>query len=101
MTTKILKCEKETVFKVDSYDLEAFIKEATGHEYETVYNEEWSNDSQHRFILDGKMNQWEKNDWETFKSTGKQELYHLRTILNGLCSEKQIEAGTYLITVCW
>lgn len=96
-----LKCVTETIHSVSDYDLETFIREQTGHSYEIVPNEEWGNDSQHRFTLDGKLDEWNVKDWEAFKSTGEQKNYQLRTILDGLCADGKLAAGTYLINVSW
>lgn len=97
----VLRCETETVHKVDVNDLETFIQAVTGHTYECVPNEEWGNDSQHRFNVDGKMQDYQKEDWESFKKTGKEESFNLRCILEGLVADGHLAAGTYLITVCW
>jgi hypothetical protein len=96
-----LKSVTETVIKVQYYDLEEFIDQVTGHAYEVVASEEWGNDSQHRFAVDGKLSDYEQDEWDNFKKTGECGTYFLRTILNGLCSEKKIAPGNYLITVCW
>lgn len=96
-----LKKTTETVHNVEVDDLESFIKAVTGHRFECVPNEEWSNDSQHRFAIEGALDDYERKNWELFKSTGKPELFMLRTVLEGLCVEGHIPAGTYLINVCW
>lgn len=101
MKKPALKLVTETIHKVDSYDLEEFIEKVTGHTYEIVASEEWSNDSQHRFTVEAKLDKWNKEDWNTFKATGEAECYRLRAILNGLCADGHIPAGNYLVTVCW
>lgn len=97
----ILRCETETTHKVDVYDLETFIEAVTGHTYECVPNEEWSNDSQHRFDVDGEMADYQLKCWESFKNTGAEETFCLRAILEGLVKDGHLTAGIYLITVCW
>lgn len=98
----VLECVKETIIKVNVYDLEDFIEKKTGHTYECVPNEEWSNDSQHRFNIDGEMDSWRSEEWNAFKMNGHTTgSYLLRTILTGLCAEKHIEPAIYLITVSW
>jgi hypothetical protein len=97
----VLRCETETIHKVDVYDLETFIQAVTGHTYECVANQEWSNDSQHRFSVDGKMLDYEVEVWEKFKRTGVEESYILRNILEGLVMDGHVPSGTYLITVSW
>lgn len=104
MATKkkpVLKSETETIIKVQYFDMDEFIEEATGHTYEVVASEEWGNDSQHRFAIDGKLGDYEQKEWDQFKKTGECGTYFLRTILNGLCADKFIKPGNYLISVCW
>lgn len=96
-----LKCERETLLTVEYHEMERFIKECTGHDAEIVAIEEWGNDSQHRFRVDGKLEMYEKKDWTKFKETGEASTFGLQAILNGLCSEGKLDKGTYLITVCW
>ncbi len=100
-TRPVLRVSTVTIHTVDVYDLEAFIKAVTGHTYECVPNEEWGNDSQHRFEVDGEMPDYQQKDWENFKRTGKQESFRLRSILEGLVKDGHLAAGNYLITVCW
>lgn len=96
-----LKCKTETVHTVELNDLEQFILEKTGHAYEIVPNEEWSNDQQHRFEISGYLHSYQNTDWNLFKVSGMQGRYQLRTILNGLCSDGHLEKGIYLINVSW
>ncbi len=103
MDKPVLKCSIETVISVDMYNLETFLEKATGHTYEIQSGEEWGNDTQHRFKIDGTLNEWEQNEWDTFKA-GKEKpeaTYKLRTYLSGLCKEGFIQAGTYLITLSY
>lgn len=96
-----LKCKTETVKVVEVDDLQQFIKQTTGHEYEIVPNEEWGNDQQYRFVVNGRLLDFHQKDWDTFKSTGAQEQYRLRAILEGLCADGHLEAGIYVIDVSW
>jgi hypothetical protein len=97
----VLRCETVTVQTVDVYDLETFIHAVTGHSYECVPCEEWGNDSQHRFEVDGKMADYQQKTWDKFKKTGDNETFSLRAIMEGLVKDGHIQAGTYIITVCW
>lgn len=96
-----LKCKTETVNVVEVDDLEQFIKETTGHAYEIVPNEEWGNDEQHRFEIDGKLEDYQSAEWREFRRTGEQKQYRLQTILNGLCADMYLESGVYVINVSW
>lgn len=93
----MLKYTEGTIFCVEYMDLEKFILEETGHEYELLPNEEFRNDSVYRYRI-GPSN---SPDWERFKTTGEQVPFLLRDILKGLCSEGKVPIGNYLICVCW
>lgn len=99
-----LKARTESVHFVDSNDLEEFIKAHTGQCYDCVCSEEWSNDSQHRFTVKpfGEYSEYVQKKWAEFKAGGRdEESYVLSAILDGLCNEGKLAAGTYVITVCW
>lgn len=96
-----LKVKTETVHTVELNDLEQFILEKTGHAYEIVPSEDWSNDQQHRFEVNGYLHSYQNRDWNLFKVAGNQMNYQLRTILNGLCSDGHLEKGIYLVNVSW
>jgi hypothetical protein len=97
----VLKTKKESALIVDHNDLEKFILQCTGHEYECLSGEEWGNDSQHRFTVESKMNEYDIEEWETFKLNGSTECFKLGYILDGLCKDGFLKAGNYLITVSW
>ena len=103
MTTPkpVLRCETETIHKVEYHELDSFIQAVTGHYFECVPNEEWGNDSQHRFDVDGDLSEYDQKEWDKFKKTGEQQLFGLRTVLDGLVKDGHLTAGVYLITVCW
>lgn len=102
-----LKSTTETVIKVHSNDLDKFIQEITGQkDYECVAAQEWENDSQHtftvNFTVDGKIDDfYGKTDWDKFKEGKISGEFMLGTILNGLCADKHIPPGKYLIIVSW
>lgn len=97
-----LKFQTKTYLMVEYYVLEQFIKEETGFSYEIAANEEWSNDSEHTFVINGEpLDEWNQKDWLMFKTTGRQKNYILRSILEGLCVEGKIPSGTYLVSVQW
>jgi len=99
----ILRCKTETVINVDMYDLESFIKEVTGRTYEIQAGEEWGNDSEHRFKIDGKMQTWQADDWASFKAgtMKRSATLKLRAYLEGLCADGHIQPGTYIISVSY
>jgi len=85
-------------FCVEYRDLEQFILEETGHEYEIIPNEEFRNDSVHRYRVHADL---KTHYWEEFKTTGEQKPFNLDEILLGLCADGKISAGNYLICVSW
>lgn len=102
MSTPKLKSTTETVIRVEYYDLDSFIQQITNQDFECVAIEEWENDSEHRFIVSGKLTTMDLNSWGLFK-TGKLSggVMPVYCILNGLCLDGHIPAGTYLIRVSW
>jgi len=57
-------------------------------------------DASYRFIVDGKVNQFEDKRIKELKD-GKFGNPSNRAILNKLCKEGHIDAGEYLIMVSW
>ena len=87
----------ETTYRCDYNALDIFVKEVTGHDFSSWETEEWSRDSYNRFVVNGELDKHDKKVWENFKKSGKNELYTLRAILNGLANEGRIQTGIYLI----
>lgn len=91
-----LKTERKTYICVCDYELEAFIKEKTGHEFCIVSNVECGNDTELSYRVGPNT---DLDDWNEFKETGSG--CYLPKILDGLCTDGLIDAGDYLITVSW
>lgn len=89
--------KKKTVFEVEYHELEQLIHEKLGWEdYDFVAAEECDNDSSHSFSVNGDV------DEDEITSLEKGEyLYHNQAILDYLCKLGHIEAGDYLVEVCW
>lgn len=104
-----LKSKKETIITVDYGDIDAFIAEKYPFlkGYEIQQGEEWGNDSQHRFIVSGKIMDYDREDWEEIKNSKdakemrKNTEYRAELILNMLVADGHLEAGKYIIDVCW
>lgn len=96
-----LKISTKTYHEVDAYSLSAFIKEVYGHNFEFVADQECGNDSSHTFEVSRK-NSFEDlvDDMIAFKDNGKYA-FMAGPILNDLCDQDLIPAGTYLISVSW
>lgn len=103
-----LKCEIETVYTVDYRDLEEFVKNIYGGDYEFVAVQECSNDTDHKFTVDGKMclssseklNEYKRKDAEKIRS-GQYPNYCNNLLLDCLVVDGYIQPGTYLIQVSW
>lgn len=74
-----------------------------GHqEYSFVATEECGNDSDHKFSIDGELDEWDIESID--KVIAEKNFVHTPSnyaMLNYLCSKGVIEAGDYLIRVCW
>lgn len=93
-----LKVKKETVvFIVDSFDLEKFIQEKLDPEYDMSDVEEFGNDSYHLYDVDGVYMPHDPSRKNFYRRSSTR----LGDILDILCAEGHIEAGKYLVSVCW
>jgi hypothetical protein len=96
-----LKVEKKTVFKVDYGDLDDFISEVYGHEYEIVADEELSNYSSKEYHVEQEeLDDYDMNSLRKFTEEGKGQ-FNARLILTDLCNKGLIETGDYIIDVFW
>lgn len=96
-----LKHTKEVKIIVDYNDLEAFIEEIYGHEYEIVSMEEWNNSESHTFNIKGERIDDYNMKYITFLEKGNPKQYSLRVILIDMCNNGYIEEGNYLINISW
>jgi hypothetical protein len=64
--------------------------------YECVAEEEWGNDESHSFNVDGKVDEYSKE--EIIKGNLS---FQLHGILDWMAAEGVIEKGTYKIDICW
>lgn len=95
-----LGIKTKTVHAV-SYDaLERLIQEVYGHDYQMIASEEWGNDSQHEFVLDGKNDEWDQGHVADFMA-GKLTSFGTHAILNDLVKKGRLAPGTYLVDVSW
>lgn len=92
---------EEKVFKVDYNDLDQFIKEEYGVEYESAAYEEWSNYQSHeKTVQKEELDEFETKELENFKG-GKPKHYMIGTILKDLVNRDRIPEGDYVISVFW
>ena len=85
---------------VEVGDLERFVKETYNVPCDVIAMEESSNGSNLRFLIDGKIESWEVPTLYNFLQ-GMYEPYCTRLILNKMCQDGHIPAGTYIIPVFW
>ena len=96
----ILTCKKQVVLKVNYNDLDTFVEAVTGHSLDFVATQECGNDSDHEFVITGNVDKWAREAYEKH-CKGDTQCYSARYILDCLCADGHIEAGTYLVSVCW
>ena len=97
----MLKYKEIKYFEVDYDDLDDFISEQYGREFEIVADQELMNDvSKTVTIKKSVLNQWEQKDLEEWKLTGRKN-WMLYTLLTDLCNRDLIPEGEYLINISW
>ena len=100
----MLKGNKKTVTELEYYQVDTAITDfllskgfskkdmtCSREGYVICAENEWSNDSEHSFDVEPEV----LEDQTTLKYVSTNE------ILNWMCAEGKIEAGEYLINVCW
>lgn len=98
----ILKCKKETVFSVEYYDLDKFIKDEFGFdEFEVVAIEELNNDSVKSIIVNGNLYEWDEKDIKNILESKEPKMYRTGLLMNYLCKIGKIQPGKYIIKVSW
>lgn len=101
-----LKCETETINKIDAHDLNNFVSYVWENRFKKqpvdccIYLEA-PNDSTHYFNVNPVIDKWDEKCIEEFYRCGSIEYYSMGKILNLLCMEGHIEPGRYLIQVSW
>lgn len=96
-----LKCKKKTVIEVDCFDLERFINEVYGHNFEILCDLECANDSCRTMsIKKGKMTKYDLADVGKYKEIGEGS-YLLHQLMDDMCARDLIEEGDYVIEISW
>lgn len=97
------RLEYETVstptYRVGYSAFNQFVQEYFGQEYHFVADQECGNDSTHEFYVTEGENFFEE-DIKQFEETGKYR-YLAGSILEYLCFNEEIPAGTWIVEVCW
>ena len=90
-----LECEKATVFKVDYNDLDEFLSEVYGIQFEIVAEEELNNYSDKSITVES-----EQMD-EYWQARFKEGRYDTRSLMNQACYDGLLEPGEYVIHIFW
>ena len=69
--------------------------------FEMVANGEWYNDTCYQFTVNGKINEYDEDDAEEFRRSGKPGDLSNGAVLNILCADGWLEPGDYIVEVCW
>lgn len=91
-----LTTKKYEVIEVDQYDVDALIQEHFGHEFSISADQELNRDGVKKFVIDGKVGEYERSKIERFKADGSGS-WLAGALLNQLAADGLIENGTYLI----
>lgn len=92
----------ETIYSVDSYDFDKFVKEKLGQHFDFVAASECSNDSQHKFTVKEEIGDYSLREAEKFIEKGwPGGWFDAGDVLSALMLKGHIEPGTYIISVCW
>lgn len=96
-----LKTTTRTVIEVDEYDLNKFISDEYGHDFECVADQEWDNDQSHLIEIEKTpLDSVAEQKVTKFRETGRYS-WSLYALLQDLCNCDKLSPGSYLITVRW
>jgi hypothetical protein len=97
--------KKIMVYEVSYKDVEEFLRSCfpwLDKDFSIITNEEWSNDSDHTFVVRKQLSDYEINQINRIKNgESRFEMYSTGTLLNKACADGFLKPGEYLITVCW
>lgn len=88
---------KVTYIEMDYDEVDRIISDAYGINYEFVASEEAHNDSSHALLVEAEP----LDEYDQSKLDRKDFHFMARSLLCDLCYQGKIEAGNYLINVCW
>jgi hypothetical protein len=92
---------KQVVYTADYGEVEKWIEEVYGHEFEIVAQDELSNDSTLSVEVQGSgLDRWSQAHMEAFATTGVAEM-RTWAVLEDMCTKGLLEPGTYVIDVGW
>jgi len=102
MAQKLLTGTVKTIIEVDYHDVDKAVNEffklkGIEGKCECVPDNEWSNDSSHSFNIAPELPS--KDDEERIRSCHLS--WRIGAILDWMCAEGHIDAGEYIIDICW
>lgn len=92
-----LKYREKVIREVDYHNLDDFISEVFGIEYECIAYEEWGNSQSHLFEVTPK----ELDEYDQDKIEEGDYHHILSGLLDEACHRGLLEPGEYLIDVYW
>jgi len=95
-----LNIKTEIVHAVTDFELERFISCFLDDDriYDIAQREHIKHDAARRYTVSPMLTPWDVGAWAKFKVRDDKSTLLLHTILNGLCSEDLVPAGTYVVT---
>lgn len=97
-----LEMTVKTVFEVDYSDLDNFIEEVYGHQYEIVGAEECGNYCSKTYnIKKEALDDYDVKRLNEFIANGKYQYLSPNVLLTDCCNRDLIPAGEYLIDIFW
>ena len=97
-----MKLKQEQCYFVDANKLENLVKEVYEIDYYNfVAIQECGNDCCHRFVITGKIDEFDQDDDDEIRIKKSVPLYSNRILLNLLCQDGHLEPGTYIVDSSW
>jgi len=101
-----LKHVKKQLIVVDYGDLDEFISDIYGREYEIVADLElmqegiFNDVSKSTLVKKEQLDKWQQGELNKWKTSGRgNRMFH--TLMTDLCNRDLIEPGEYLIEISW
>jgi len=92
-----LKYEKKVIFEVDYSDMEEFINDHYGHDFELTCDQESCNDTSVSVtIKSGDLSEYAQKRVDAYKETGRWG-FILKELMRDLCNKGLLEEGDYVI----
>jgi len=100
MTTK-LECSKKLIISVEYSELERFIKQNYGHEYNIADREERDNDTKFTIYVEKEdIGCVREDNIKKFRETGEGK-FILQDLMLDMLRNELIDEGDYLVNICW